>query len=116
MAARGCPGGSHRVGYAATRAPPIRSDLTLAGGCRRVENPVASAVGSVNNREEFLMRIYLRECTLILLLTAVVGFASSSWTAETPPAAAANRPSLKQRLQDGEICRGAFLGLLVGGP
>jgi 2-keto-3-deoxy-L-rhamnonate aldolase RhmA len=27
-----------------------------------------------------------------------------------------NRPPLKQRLQDGTTCRGAFLGLLAGGP
>src|SRR5262249_44773698 len=60
------------------------------------------------------MRTNARERMLTLLLAAVACFAASA--AETPPAATAHRRPLKQRLQDGEICRGAFLGLLVGGP
>src|SRR5437868_14730331 len=62
------------------------------------------------------MRTNARKWSPTLVLLALMGFASSSGTAEPPPAAAAHRPPLKQRLQGGEICRGAFLGLLVGGP
>jgi 4-hydroxy-2-oxoheptanedioate aldolase len=62
------------------------------------------------------MRTNARQWSHPLLLFAFACFASSSWTAETPPPAAAHRRPLKQRLQDGETCRGAFLGLLVGGP
>jgi 2-keto-3-deoxy-L-rhamnonate aldolase RhmA len=51
----------------------------------------------------------------ILLLTAVVCLASSRVSETAPPVAAVRRP-LKQRLHDGEVCRGAFLGLLAGGP
>jgi len=62
------------------------------------------------------MRINARERMLTLLLAVVACFASSPWAAEAPPGTAVPRRPLKQRLQDGETCRGAFLGLLVGGP
>jgi hypothetical protein len=68
----------------------------------------------VHHHEEHAMRTQLRRWTPILLLAVVVCFASSQ--AQTPSPAPAHRAPLKQRLQEGELCRGAFLGLLVGGP
>jgi 2-keto-3-deoxy-L-rhamnonate aldolase RhmA len=52
-----------------------------------------------------------------LAALACFTFTFPSWAGEAPTATAAvPRPPLKQRLQEGEICRGAFLGLLAGGP
>jgi 2-keto-3-deoxy-L-rhamnonate aldolase RhmA len=51
--------------------------------------------------------------THALFWAAFVCFTLSSRAGDTP--AAVHRP-LKQRLQEGQICRGAFLGLLAGGP
>ena len=56
-----------------------------------------------------------RQWASTLLLAAVVGLAWPG-VSKTAPPAAAQRPPLKQRLNEGQVCRGAFLGLLVGGP
>jgi 2-dehydro-3-deoxyglucarate aldolase/4-hydroxy-2-oxoheptanedioate aldolase len=49
-------------------------------------------------------------------LAAVVSCAASSGAAQPAPGNPPQRPPLKQRLQEGKVCRGAFLGLLAGGP
>jgi 2-dehydro-3-deoxyglucarate aldolase/4-hydroxy-2-oxoheptanedioate aldolase len=60
------------------------------------------------------MWTHARGWTRALLSAAVASCAASAPAAG--PADTPQRPPLKQRLQDGTICRGAFLGLLAGGP
>jgi 2-keto-3-deoxy-L-rhamnonate aldolase RhmA len=68
----------------------------------------------VHHHEELAMTNYPRRGTSTLLLAVVACLVSSK--AETPPPAPVHRAPLKQRMKDGEACRGAFLGLLAGGP
>lgn len=61
-------------------------------------------------------RRFLLPALAVLLLAALAAPAVPQPPRPAGAPAAAGRRPLKQRLKNGEICKGAFLGLLAGGP